>query len=1043
MRRLSTWTRRICALIMAFLLTVTAVQWPAVRANAESLNETVYLKIKYARADGAYGNPDIWVWSDTMEGHAEQFTGQDSEGLYTVIETKKNDHLGFIIRCIADSWDDKFIEEDVKPDFSNGNVEYVASVDTEGNRTLETREAQTAFEDVTMTLHYYRFDSNYTNWDIWAWAAEGNGYPFTDEDSYGVYGAAHIGAVDSGTNIGFIVRRPDWSEKDWDGDRFVDKFFINADGLVDVYVISGQERVYYSAAAAQAAVDSLNNPRVTSAVMDSLTEVNFKVNNALTLAEGNANIRLTAADGAEVSIAQIILAEDGLSGSITLAQDLDLNCTYTLSIDGYEGKQLTFGNVFNSDTFEAIYTYTGELGAVYSKGSTTFVLWAPTASAVQLALYGTDGQNYTGSVQQLMDMERGANGSWFITVNGDLNGTYYNYMVTVNGSTNEVVDPYAKAVGVNGNRGMVIDLDSTDPEGWDTDTKPVLEDATDAIIYEMHIRDFSISETSGVTMEYQGKYNGVWQSGTTIPGTDVSTGVDHLKELGINVVHILPTFDYATVDETRLDTPQYNWGYDPKNYNVPEGSYSSNPYTAEIRIEEFKKMVMELHKAGIRVVMDVVYNHTGATTDSNLNLAVPNYYYRQNAAGGFSNGSGCGNETASERSMVGRLISDSVAYWAEEYHIDGFRFDLMAVHDIDTMTSIRERLNTIDESILIYGEGWTGGDCALDSNLQATKANTVKFGNLQIAAFSDDIRDGIKGSVFNLVGTGFVNGGSGYEETIKFGIVASTPNNQIDTSKVMNQTQPWANQPYQTITYASAHDNLTLWDKLNTSNAGTSEEELLAMNKMSAAIIYTSQGIPFILSGEEMARTKTNADGTLNENSYNAPDSVNAIDWTRKVTYSNLYEYYRGLISLRKAHKAFHMNTAADIQSSIHFLDTVDNVVAYILDGTAAQDDWDNIAVIFNANPGETQVTIPEGTWVVVVNGEKAGVDELERVEGGTLTVPGQSSYVLVSSDSFDGELEDVPSPGTGDASPVWFIVCLAALACGVTIILFKKRANQ
>ena len=384
----------------------------------------------------------------------------------------------------------------------------------------------------------------------------------------------------------------------------------------------------------------------------------------------------------------------------------------------------------------------------------------------------------------------------------------------------------------------------------------------------MHIRDFSISENSGVTLEYRGKYNGVWEDGTTIPGTDVKTGVDHLKELGVTTVHLLPTFDHQSIDETKLDVPQFNWGYDPKNYNVPEGSYSSDPYTGTIRIEEFKQMVMELHKAGIRVVMDVVYNHTGATTDSNLNLAVPNYYYRQNAQGGFANGSGCGNETASERSMVGRLIVDSVAYWAEEYHIDGFRFDLMAIHDIDTMKEVRAAVDAIDPTILLYGEGWTGGDSPLPEDQKATKANTVKFGDLQIAAFSDDIRDGIKGSVFDAAAGGFINGGTDYEETIKFGVVASTPNDQIDYSKVKNQTQPWANQPYQTISYASAHDNLTLWDKLQSTNPNDSEEALIQLNKMSAAIVYTSQGIPFMQAGEEMARTKVNPDGSLNENSY-------------------------------------------------------------------------------------------------------------------------------------------------------------------------------
>lgn len=325
-------------------------------------------------------------------------------------------------------------------------------------------------------------------------------------------------------------------------------------------------------------------------------------------------------------------------------------------------------------------------------------------------------------------------------------------------------------------------------------------------------------------------------------------------------------------------TLQFNWGYDPKNYNVPEGSYSTDPYIGTIRIEEFKQMVMELHKAGIRVVMDVVYNHTGATVDSNLNLAVPNYYYCQNSKGGFSNGSGCGNETASERAMLRKLIVDSVFYWAKEYHIDGFRFDLMAIHDIETMKEVREVLDLVDPTILVYGEGWTGGDSPLPDDQKSTKANTVKYGELQIAAFSDDIRDEVKRSVFDAA-----NGGIDCEETIKFGIVASTPNDQIDYSKVKNQTKPWANQPYQTISYVSAHDNLTLWDKLQSTNPNDSEELLLARNKMAAAIVYTSQGIPFMQAGEELARTKLNPDDSFNENSYNSPDSVNLIDWNRKV----------------------------------------------------------------------------------------------------------------------------------------------------------------
>ena len=436
-------------------------------------------------------------------------------------------------------------------------------------------------------------------------------------------------------------------------------------------------------------------------------------------------------------------------------------------------------------------------------------------------------------------------------------------------------------------------------------------------------------------------------------------------------------------------------------------------------------MVLELHKAGIRVVMDVVYNHTGASADSHLNLAVPDYYYRQNADGGFSNGSGCGNETASDRSMVRKMIVDSVKYWAEEYHIDGFRFDLMALHDITTMKEVRTTLNKIDDSILVYGEGWTGDDSPLSSEDQALKVNTTKYGDLQIAAFSDDMRDAIKGHVFEDTTAGFINGFNGLEDVIKFSIVASTKNDQVEYTGGPDPfsgygVTAWANEPYQTINYASAHDNLTLWDKLQTTNPNATEEELLAMNKMSAALVLTSQGIPFFQAGEELARTKLNADGSFNHNSYNAPDSVNKFDWTRKEDYNDLFEYYKGLIALRKAHKSFKMNTTSDIQSSLNFLNVTDaNVVAYTLDGNNVNDSWENIAVIFNSNEESVEVELPSDDWTIVVNGEKAGVESLGTVEGNKVVVPAKASYVLVDTDSYNNPTEDDKEEGEEPTNPV------------------------
>ena len=652
---------------------------------------------------------------------------------------------------------------------------------------------------------------------------------------------------------------------------------------------------------------------------------------------------------------------------------------------------------FNEE-FKEKYNYNGDLGAKYNKNETIFTLWAPTADSVKVALYGKNGNDTDKNPEEVIQMNKGENGEWSVKINRDLKGEYYNYIVNVNGKENRVIGPYAKAVGVNGKRAMVIDLNETNPNGWNEDKKPKLDNTTDAVIYEMHIRDFSIDDNSGIT--YKGKYNGVWQDNTTIPGTDIKTGVNHLKELGVNIVHLLPTFDYESIDESRLYQPQYNWGYDPQNYNVPEGSYSTDPYTAQVRIREFKEMVQNLHKAGIRVVMDVVYNHTGSTENSHLNLTVPGYYHRQNQSGGFSNGSGCGNEIASERSMVRRMMVDSVKFWAEEYHIDGFRFDLMALHDIDTMKEIRKELNKIDESIIIYGEGWTGGDTPLPVEDRALKANTYKFENEQIAAFSDDIRDGIKGSVFIDENPGFVNGGTGFEESIKFGIVASTKHQDIDYSKVNYSDKPWSNQPYQTVTYTSAHDNYTLWDKLQLTNKEASDEELVQMNKMAAAIVLTSQGIAFIHAGDEFARTKVNADGSLNENSYNSPDSVNRLDWNRKIQYKDLFNYYKGLIELRKSHKAFRMNTTTDIQNNLEFLQKgknfkEENVVAYTINGKDVGDEWDNIAVIFNANNEEVEVTLPLNDWNIVVNENSAGIETLGNVEGNKVKVAPKSAYVL------------------------------------------------
>lgn len=664
---------------------------------------------------------------------------------------------------------------------------------------------------------------------------------------------------------------------------------------------------------------------------------------------------------------------------------------------GEDDIMVSYENVFPSEDFENAFYYEGdELGAVWSKHKTTFRLWAPTAAEVLLNFYAAGtGANRIES----LPMTRDVSGTWYIEKEGNLHGTYYTYTVVTEGIEREAVDPYTKAVGVNGYRGMVVDLDSTDPNGFTDDIKPAFVNATDAVIYELHIRDFSIDESSG--MKNKGKYLAFTETGTTSAAGE-KTGVDYLVDLGITHVHLLPSFDYNSVDEAKLNTAQFNWGYDPENYNVPEGSYSTDPYHGEVRINEYKQMVQALHNNGIRVVMDVVYNHTAESSDSNFNKIVPNYYYRMKADGTFSNASGCGNETASDRAMMRKFIVDSVVYWATEYHIDGFRFDLMGIHDRKTMNAVREALDRIDPSIIIYGEGWTAGASTLAESERASKEN-MSLLDTGIAAFNDDMRDGLKGSVFTNTKPGFVNGLRGMEESIKFGVTAATRHNQIDYSKVVYSRKAWAAEPLQTVNYASAHDNLSLWDKISVSCAANSEEDRMKMNLLSAAIVLTSQGIPFFQAGEEFLRSKPlNEAGTVfDENSYKSPDSVNSLKWGRRSTYSQVYNYYKGLIAFRKAHAAIRMTSTADIQANLNFLeDLEENVVGYIINNSPNGETAKAICIIYNANKTETTVTIPEGNWKVYVKGNRAGSNILETITGKKVTVEAMSALVLLREDT-------------------------------------------
>lgn len=663
---------------------------------------------------------------------------------------------------------------------------------------------------------------------------------------------------------------------------------------------------------------------------------------------------------------------------------------------------LAMQKLFSSKEFEAEYHYSGELGAIYTKEKTFFKLWAPTASKVQLNLYK---EGIGGNAFEVIDAVKGDKGIWSVEKIGDLKGVFYTYSVTVEGTVNEAVDVYAKAVGVNGVRGMVVDLTETNPEKWQEDKGPELKNYTDAVLYEVHVRDISMDENSGIKMK--GKFLGFTERGTTNSYGE-ATGLDHLVELGVTHIHILPMYDYGSIDETKLEENKYNWGYDPENYNAPEGSYSTDPYSGTVRINELKRMVQAIHNAGLGVIMDSVYNHTLKAEKSSFNKTVPGYYYRMKEDGSFAAGSACLNDTASERSMYRKYMVDAVYYWAKEYHIDGFRFDLMGLHDIDTMNAIRVQLDKLNPQIMMYGEAWDLAGSVLDEKIEATKVN-VKYLDNRIAAFSDDMRDGIRGDVFISEIGGFVNYNGKWKampaerikESVKFGIVASTEHKEIDYSKVNYSTAPWAKEPTQTVNYASCHDNQTLWDKIYSTSGDLSEEERIKMNKLSAGLVLTSQGIPFLMAGEEILKTK----GGIHD-SFKSPDSVNKMDWNRKHQYKDIFEYYKGLIALRKAHPAFRMTKTADIQRNLSFIETNDKSIAYTIANSANGDKWSQIVVMVNADVKEIEVTLPGKGWIAVVDGERAGIEELSEIDNNKVTVPARTMMVLVDKNSYNGKLK-------------------------------------
>ena len=888
--------------------------------------------------------------------------------------------------------------------------------------------------DITINLHYYRPDGDYSDWEVHMWngvESLSSTRKFADElveHDGKEWAVATYYADASDTWVGFIVKTPSWT-KDPDGDRKIDISDVTG-GTVNVYAISGTALEDFETDKSEATLGA----KVTAAVYDYKTST-IEVTTSYPIENPTVDTFKLEGPNGQMTVSAIEVINEK-TYKLTYEGVIDEMNVYTLYYNDVPCV-VTIPNTYSTSDFEAEYTYTGDdLGATWTKEATTFRLWAPTAAAVSVNLYELgDGGEKLDTVEMTADV----NGTWVATVEDDLRGVYYTYSVTRKGETVEAVDPYARTTGVNGNRGMVIDLDSTDPEGWENDTYVTQDSYTDAVIWELHVRDFSIDASSG--MENKGKYLAFTEEGTTVPGTDISTGIDYMVDLGVNYVHLLPVYDINSVDET---TGGYNWGYDPKNYNVPEGSYSTDPYNGAVRVNEFKQMVQSLHDNGIGVIMDVVYNHVADAGQFSFNQIVPGYFSRVHDDGSYQSNSGCGNDTASERSMVSKYIVDSVLYWCEEYHIDGFRWDLVGLIDYETINAVMEAVHEVNPDIIFYGEGWEmcswttkdEGEYASDpysqkmtiqnnDKLVATEAGVFAF-------FNDTIRNVIHGGVFTATDKGFVVGmNAGTKQTVTDGYMAysvwGSAGERVDT-------------PLQTVNYASCHDNYTLFDNftvdaldlnglaLSAENAALVAEQAAQYNNLAAAYYITAQGVPFIHAGEEMLRSKptTDAEGNFafDHNSYSSGDGVNSFKWGELANELNAasYEYYKGLIAFRKAHPALRMTTEAEIQEAMSVIETDDNNVIAILNKGGNGEDAE-ILTIFNANDWGCEFELPEGQWDVYVNRSKAGTEVLDTVEG-TVDLSGISAMILVKSDEGDSvaeiEVEASNVAKTGKVKLTW-----------------------
>ena len=809
---------------------------------------------------------------------------------------------------------------------------------------------------------YWRHSGSYENCDVWIWWGDvaGKGYVFHECN----YGAKVVINVPEGiSEVGFIVRKncsdpggSSWGNatKDYEQDRFV-----VLDGRETVIYLKTGDASQYTSKDGGKTLDMIK--KFSLAGMSDVKKIQYLIT-PKTIISSLDQVKVYEGDR-EIAVTSVTtLGRQSATGYIEVAEELDLSKSYRVAIEGYGEKTVIPMGIFDSKYFADNYHYDGDdLGAVINGDNTTFKVWAPTASKVVLNLYekGNGVEAYKN-----VEMTKGDKGVWSHT-EACGHGTYYTYTVTTAVGTQIATDPYAKAAGLNGDRSMVVDLSKTDPEGWEADQSfsTGIKSYTDAVIWEVHVRDFSNKIASS---QYKGKYLAFTEKGL-VNSSGIPVGVDYLKALGITHVHLLPVYDYATVNEAEPDK-EFNWGYDPKNYNVPEGSYSTDPYNGEVRIKEFKQMVQALHAAGIGVDMDVVYNHTYDATSS-FNRIVPYYYYRYTNTGANSSASGCGNDTASERYMFGKFMADSVRYWADEYNLDGFRFDLMGLHDLETMQNVEAAIHTVNPEALIYGEGWTMG-ATIDGSAQANQSNISKIKPTNnaigtIAVFNDAIRDGLKGSVFEKTSKGYINGNPAVNSgNIKFGIAGGMISGQV-----------WRVENSMVVNYMSAHDNNTLWDQLLLSNPDATDEERMEMNRLGAAIIMISEGIPFMQAGEEMLRTK---DG--DENSYKSSDAINNIDWEALTTTSNEYKtmlYYKGLIALRKAYPIFRAGSGV----TVTFKDLGSGAMVV----TFEDGNGNSALVVINPTANNVPYAL-DGEWKLIATGDQANGSIL-AVEKDNITV--------------------------------------------------------